>query len=120
MHARKTGALIHACVMMSAACCAELPAPMRDALNDYARAIGLGFQIQDDLLDVEGDPTLLGKATGADQALKKPTYPMVAGIEPARRRVRELHTRALAALERVELHTGPLAALSDWLVARRC
>jgi farnesyl diphosphate synthase len=119
MHARKTGALIHACVMMSAACSADLRAPARDALDEYARAIGLAFQIQDDLLDIEGDAALLGKATGADQALNKPTYPSVAGIEPARRRVRELHTRALAALERVGLHTGPLASISDWLVVRR-
>jgi farnesyl diphosphate synthase len=119
MHVRKTGALIHACVMMAAACCAELRATTRDALNEYASAIGLAFQIQDDLLDIEGDAATLGKATGADQALNKPTYPAVTGVEPARRRVHELHTRALRALERVGLHAGPLAAISDWLVLRR-
>jgi farnesyl diphosphate synthase len=119
MHVRKTGALIHACVMMAAACSADLRATMREALDEYALAIGLAFQIQDDLLDIEGDAATLGKATGADQAHDKPTYPSVAGIEPARRRVHELHTRALAALERVGLHAGPLAAISDWLVLRR-
>lgn len=119
MHARKTGALIHACVMMAGACCTGLSAARRKALDDYARHIGLAFQIQDDLLDIEGDPGLLGKATGADSALNKPTYPLVAGIEAARARTRELHRQALAALERVGLHSGPLAAISDWLVLRR-
>jgi geranylgeranyl pyrophosphate synthase len=119
MHARKTGALIHACVMMAAACSDELSTRQREALDDYARAIGLAFQIQDDLLDIEGDVSLLGKAIGADQALNKPTYPSVAGVEPSRTRMRELHTRALAALERVNLRSDPLAAVSDWLVLRR-
>lgn len=119
MHARKTGALIHACVMMAAACCADENDARLEALDDYGRAIGLAFQIQDDLLDVEGDPGLLGKAIGADQALNKPTYPSVAGIERAHSRVRELHTRARSALERAGLASGPLAAMSDWLVLRR-
>jgi geranylgeranyl pyrophosphate synthase len=119
MHARKTGALIHACVMMAAACSAELAPATHDALNEYAHAIGLAFQIQDDLLDIEGDAATLGKATGADQALNKPTYPSVAGLEAAHQRVRELHTRALAALERVGLNSGPLSSISDWLVLRR-
>ena len=60
---------------------------------EYARAIGLAFQIQDDLLDIEGDATLLGKATGADRAHDKPTYPSVVGVEAARRRMHELHAR---------------------------
>ena len=119
MHARKTGALIHACVMMAAACTAELHSAQRLALDDYGHAIGLAFQIQDDLLDIEGDVALLGKATGADQALNKPTYPSVAGVEAARARMQELHARALAALERVGLAAGPLGAMSDWLVLRR-
>jgi geranylgeranyl pyrophosphate synthase len=119
MHARKTGALIHACVMMAAACAPELDDGRRRALDVYARAIGLAFQIQDDLLDIEGDATLLGKATGADQALNKPTYPAVAGLEAARSRMHELHTQALKALETVGLASGPLALISDWLVLRR-
>jgi geranylgeranyl pyrophosphate synthase len=119
MHARKTGALIHACVMMAAACAAELAPAAHSALDDYARAIGLAFQIQDDLLDIEGDVDIIGKATGADQALHKPTYPAVAGIEPARQRIRELHTRALSALDRVGLRSSPLAFISDWLLQRR-
>jgi farnesyl diphosphate synthase len=118
MHARKTGALIHACVMMAGACAPELPDAVRRALDEYGRSIGLAFQIQDDLLDVEGDVTLLGKPTGADRARNKPTYPAVAGVEAARERMHELHARALAALDVPGLAPGPLASISDWLVLR--
>nr|MBO2489437.1 geranyl transferase [Gammaproteobacteria bacterium] len=120
MHARKTGALIRACVLMAAACAEQLAESALVALDEYATSIGLAFQIQDDLLDVEGDAAVLGKATGADLALNKPTYPAVAGIAAARARVRELHERALAALGSSGLaNTEPLAAMSHWLVARR-
>jgi farnesyl diphosphate synthase len=122
MHVRKTGALIHACVMMAAACAPQLDASLVRALDEYARDIGLAFQIQDDLLDVEGDVAVIGKATGADSALDKPTYPSVAGVEASRRRMHELHTRALAALDALDaagLQSAPLAAMSDWLVLRK-
>lgn len=119
MHVRKTGALIHACVMMAAACAPELPDTVARALDEYARAIGLAFQIQDDLLDVEGDVAVIGKATGADRALDKPTYPSVVGVEASRQRMHELHTRALAALTTPGLQAAPLASMSDWLVLRK-
>lgn len=122
MHIRKTGALIHACVMMAAACAPQLGEALVRSLDEYARAIGLAFQIQDDLLDVEGDVAVIGKATGADSALDKPTYPSVAGIEPSRRRMHELHARALSALDALDaagLQSAPLAAMSNWLVLRK-
>jgi geranylgeranyl pyrophosphate synthase len=122
MHIRKTGALIHACVMMAAACAPQLGEELTRALDEYARAIGLAFQIQDDLLDVEGDVAVIGKATGADRALDKPTYPSVAGVEASRRRMHELHSRALSALSALDaagLRSEPLAAMSDWLVLRK-
>ena len=119
MHARKTGALIHASVMMAAACAPNVMSPVRKSLDRYARDIGLAFQIQDDLLDIEGDRELLGKATGADQANNKPTYPTVAGIEVARRRMHELHARALESLQILGAAAAPLNALSDWLVLRQ-
>jgi geranylgeranyl pyrophosphate synthase len=119
MHARKTGALIHASVMMAAACTHDLDEAAALSLDRYARDVGLAFQIQDDLLDVEGDAELLGKATGADRAHNKPTYPSVIGVEQARARMHELHRSALEALANQRFETSLLASLSDWLVLRR-
>jgi geranylgeranyl pyrophosphate synthase len=119
MHTRKTGALIHASVMMAAACAERISDTVTRALEEFARAIGLAFQIQDDLLDVEGDATLLGKATGADRAHHKPTYPSSVGVEAARRRMEELHARALASLAVLGSRAAPLASVSDWLVLRK-
>ena len=119
MHARKTGALIHASVMMTAACGERTSEASARALDDFARAIGLAFQIQDDLLDIEGDATLLGKATGGDRAHDKPTYPSSVGVEAARRRMHELHARALASLAVLGSRAAPLASVSDWLVLRK-
>lgn len=119
MHARKTGALIRASVLMGALCAPELsPAQLR-ALEGFAADIGLAFQIQDDLLDVEGDTQTLGKTARADQALHKPTYPAVAGIAAARQRMHQLHEAALARLEMFGPAAAPLASLSDWLVLRQ-
>lgn len=119
MHVRKTGALIHACVMMAAACAPQLPETVARSLDEYAGAIGLAFQIQDDLLDVEGDVAVIGKATGADRALDKPNYPSVAGVEASRQRIHELHARAMAALTAPGLYAAPLISMSDWLVLRK-
>jgi farnesyl diphosphate synthase len=119
VHARKTGALIHASVMMAASCSNAISLPTLQALDDYALAVGLAFQIQDDLLDVEGDPAIIGKATGADLALNKPTYPAVAGLDTSRTRMHQLHTSALDAIHRVGLSNSPLVALSNWLVLRK-
>ena len=119
MHNRKTGALIHASVMMAAACAPELPQPVTAALDRYARDLGLAFQIQDDLLDVEGDANILGKATGADSKRGKPTYPAVLGIEAARQCMHELHARALRSLSILGEKAAPLLSVSDWLVLRR-
>jgi farnesyl diphosphate synthase len=119
MHGRKTGALIHASVMMAAACASDLDDQRRGALDRYAIDVGLAFQIQDDLLDIEGDPAVLGKATGADLIHRKPTYPAVAGPEAARQHMHELHGRALSALEIFGAQAEALASLSDWLVLRK-
>jgi farnesyl diphosphate synthase len=119
MHARKTGALIRASVLMAAACVPALEPRLHEALVDFAVAIGLAFQIQDDLLDVLGDPTTIGKATGADQARAKPTYPAVVGVSASQQRVHELHERALQALVPFGERAEPLRRLSAWLLARR-
>jgi farnesyl diphosphate synthase len=98
MHGRKTGALIRATVQMVASQSAGLPAARQRALEIYAAATGLAFQIVDDLLDVLGDPAATGKTTGSDALRGKPTYPSAVGVEGARARVRELIAAALGAL----------------------
>jgi geranylgeranyl pyrophosphate synthase len=119
IHARKTGALIRAAVLMAGACKTPLDEPLAAGLDGYATAIGLAFQIQDDLLDIEGDPALLGKATGADQVHHKPTYPAVAGLAAAKARVQQLHTDALQALAPLGAAAEPLVRVANWLLLRQ-
>lgn len=119
MHRRKTGALIHASVMMAAAGAEALPPATRDALDRYGHAIGLAFQVQDDILDVEGETEVLGKRAQADAALHKPNYPAVAGLEVAKARLRELHDEAITALAPLGAAAEPLRWLSGWLTERR-
>jgi len=118
MHSRKTGALIRVSVMMAAACASSLDSRVHEALAGFAAPIGLAFQIQDDLLDVLGDVTTLGKATGADSERSKPTHPAIIGIEASQERVRLLHSQALEALSPLGPRADLLRSLADWLLAR--
>jgi farnesyl diphosphate synthase len=113
MHRHKTGALIEASIGLAVALGTGLGDNDRAALRRFAAALGLAFQIVDDILDVEGDPALLGKAVGADQARRKPTYPAAAGMAAARARAAELHAEALAAIAEF----GPSAGMLRWLAA---
>ena len=119
MHARKTGALIKVSVMMAAACVPTLAPALADNLARFATAIGLAFQIQDDLLDVLGDVSTLGKATGADSARAKPTYPAVIGVAASQARMQKLHGQALEALEPFGANADPLRLLAEWLLKRQ-
>ncbi len=119
MHARKTGALIKVSVMMTAACAPSLSAALADNLARFATAVGLAFQIQDDLLDVLGDVSTLGKATGADSARAKPTYPAVIGVAASQQRMQALHTQALEALVPFGANAEPLRLLAEWLLKRQ-
>jgi farnesyl diphosphate synthase len=119
MHARKTGALIRAAVLMGAACSPDLEAPLHAALEAFVVPIGLAFQIQDDLLDVLGDTVTLGKAAGADRERGKPTHPAVIGVAASQERVRLLHAQALEALEPFGTRAEPLRLLAGWLLSRR-
>jgi farnesyl diphosphate synthase len=118
VHRLKTGALIQASVMMAAHCRPELPAVQFQALRDFGAAVGFAFQVQDDILDVEGDVTVIGKPPGSDEARGMPTYVAMAGIDAARARVRELHAEARNLLETHGWSGGPLATLSNWLLTR--
>jgi geranylgeranyl pyrophosphate synthase len=118
LHARKTGALIRASVLMAAECLPALDADLYVALSRFATAVGLAFQIQDDLLDVTGDPSTLGKATGADSERAKPTHPAVIGIPASQQRVRLLHTQAIHALAPFAERAESLRSLANWLLLR--
>lgn len=118
MHRRKTGALLQASVLLGARACQTLPAADYDRLARFGAALGLAFQIVDDILDVEGDPQLLGKATGADLARHKPTYPAVIGLDASRQRARTLHAEARESLAPFGPAAGMLSWLADYIVGR--
>jgi farnesyl diphosphate synthase len=118
MHRRKTGALIECSVLLGALAAGLTGGAELAALRSFGADIGLAFQIQDDILDVEGEAALLGKATGADAALGKPTYPSTAGLPAARRRTRELRDAAVAALEPLGARAGALVQVADFIVSR--
>lgn len=119
MHRHKTGALICAAVEMGAYSVVEnLPADIEQALRTYAEAIGLAFQVQDDILDIESDTQTLGKTQGADQALNKPTYPALLGLEGAKAKARELVAEAQAALTVLPGDSSTLSALAVYIIER--
>lgn len=118
MHLRKTGALIKASVRLGALAQPEADPTLLEPLERYAVAIGLAFQVRDDILDVEGDTDVLGKARGADQAHNKPTYPGLLGMAGAKRRLAELRAEAMTSLEALPANTEPLRLLADFIVAR--
>ena len=119
MHRRKTGALLQASVLMGAAC-GETTASTWAALSDYGAALGLAFQVVDDILDVTQDAQTLGKTAGKDLDHNKPTYVSVLGLEAARRHAGELRRQAHAALARTALgdRAAMLAVLADKVVER--
>lgn len=117
MHRLKTGALIEAAVGMGARIAAANP-DQTQALQTYARALGLAFQVQDDILDVTGDTATLGKIAGADNARQKPTYPALIGLDGAQALARELESEAMAALNAFGPAAEPLRQLMHWVVQR--
>jgi geranylgeranyl diphosphate synthase, type II len=119
MHRLKTGALIRASVLLGAACAPGLSPIEWTALDGYSQDIGLAFQIQDDILDVEGSTEALGKTIGADAARAKPTYPSVLGLEVAKARARELKQRACDRLTPFGGRCQVLAWLASYVVDRR-
>lgn len=118
MHRRKTGALLQASVLMGAACGAP-DARAWAALADYGAAIGLAFQVVDDILDVTQASATLGKTAGKDSDANKPTYVSVLGLDAARRHAESLRAQAHAALAASGLaNTALLATLADKVVER--
>ena len=118
MHAHKTGALIVAAVRLGGLVAVEEDDPRLAALIRYARAIGLAFQIHDDILDVTGDTATLGKISGADAARAKPTYPSLLGLAGAQRKANTLIDEAIAALAPLGEQAAPLADLAHYMIER--
>ena len=118
MHRRKTGVLLQASVMMGAAC-GPASAQATKALSDYGAALGLAFQVVDDILDVTQDSAVLGKTAGKDQDANKPTYVSVLGLDAARALARQLAAEAKAALGASGLaDVSHLSLLADSVVER--
>jgi geranylgeranyl pyrophosphate synthase len=118
MHARKTGALIQCSVLLGAIAAGVTAGEEFAALERFGADIGLAFQIQDDILDVEGNAELLGKRTGADAARMKPTYPSTAGLPGARSRAFALRDRAIATLAALGARGTALTDLARYVVSR--
>lgn len=118
MHIYKTGALIRASVDMAAMNQPELSTEDRQNLTRYAECVGLAFQIRDDILDVEGDTETLGKQSGADAALCKPTFPGIIGLAHSKMRLNDLHGEAVDALSNFGPEANPLREIADFIVAR--
>jgi len=118
MHSHKTGALINACVVMPTYCDDRVTQTQREALSRYAKAVGLAFQVQDDILDVEGETEILGKQQGADIAANKPTYPALLGMLGAKQQLQSLYEEAMFALEGFGADAELLHNIAQYIVNR--
>ena len=118
MHDYKTGALIRASVMLGAMASGCRDTATLDALDRFGRAVGLAFQVRDDILDVEGDAAVIGKTQGKDAAADKPTFVSIIGMDASRRRLDELVGEALAEVEPLGERGNTLAALARFAVER--
>jgi geranylgeranyl pyrophosphate synthase len=117
MHARKTGALIRAAVALGAMAANAEPG-LLTRLDDYARHLGVAFQIVDDVLDVEGDTATLGKPQGSDQQRAKPTYPAILGLDRAKALAREHQAAALESLVALGDNARLLRELAEFVIDR--
>ena len=118
MHEHKTGALIRASVQLGALCSTTLSATELESLDNYAKNIGLSFQIKDDILDIESDTLTLGKQQGADVHLNKVTYPALLGLDGAKKMAQSCHQNALQSLAQFDHKADPLRQLSEFIITR--
>jgi farnesyl diphosphate synthase len=118
VHSKKTGALLSACVEMSIALAADITPKSRHHLMNFAKIIGLAFQVQDDILDVVSDSAVLGKPQGSDLAQNYSTYPGMLGLEQAQTYLDNLHQQALQALRALPYNTHMLVSFTDFVIHR--
>ena len=118
LHRLKTGALIRASIHAGALLGGCGPVEMKKLLN-YADRIGLAFQVADDILNVEGDPVLMGKSVGTDSQRRKGTYPALLGLKKAKKLARELVQSALKSLSEFDKRADPLRAIAVYVIERK-
>jgi geranylgeranyl diphosphate synthase type II len=118
MHALKTGALIEASLYCGAVIGGAMD-PQIKLLKTYAGNIGIAFQVTDDILNVEGDPNLMGKAVGTDKLRHKSTYPSVLGLEKSKEFAQNLVNKALRALESFDNKSDALRAIAAYIIQRK-
>jgi geranylgeranyl diphosphate synthase, type II len=118
MHALKTGALIEASIS-TGAILGNGSFEQIQQLNIYAKNIGLAFQVIDDILNVEGDPAVMGKVVGTDQVREKSTYPSILGIEKSKEFAKNLVNNALQALDYFDNKSDPLRAIAHYIIDRK-
>ncbi len=119
MHRLKTGALIESAVQLAWLCSAKQDDAELQALLGFARALGLAFQVQDDILDIESDTVTLGKPQGSDTKANKSTYPALLGLDNAKAKAQQLYQDALHALALLPYNTDELRAFAQYIIARR-
>jgi farnesyl diphosphate synthase len=119
LHIHKTGALIRAAVLLGAFCGNGLSQKELSSLDRYAKAVGLAFQVVDDVLDYDANTATLGKTAGKDQKQGKPTYVSAMGLGPARQLAQDLRQEAHTALEGLGAKAQRLKQLADFIVLRK-
>jgi len=119
MHNHKTGALIRTSIELGALSLANVGEDALAKVSEFARYIGLAFQVQDDILDIESDTETLGKPQGSDVERNKPTYPKLLGLDGAKDVAHALHNKALAALESFDARADILRQVADYVVNRK-
>lgn len=119
MHGHKTGALISAAIDMGSMCAAQASADQQRALTNYAKVLGLAFQVWDDVIDVTSNTEVLGKMQGADERLNKPTYVKLMGLTEAQRYAFFLRDEAIAALASFDGSADRLRQIADYVVQRQ-
>lgn len=120
IHRNKTGALLTAALMMGFICSPHYENhELARRLKRYAEAIGLAFQVQDDILDIEGNQAEIGKTVGADLNLDKSTYPKLLGLNGAKQKAQELYQSAVKNLDEISFDTTALRALAEFIVHRK-
>lgn len=120
IHRNKTGALLTAALKLGFICSPHFENnELEQQLERYSQAIGLAFQVQDDILDIEGDSAEIGKPVGSDLDLDKSTYPKLLGLEGAKQKAQELYQTALHELDNLPFDTTALRALAEFIVNRK-